>query len=88
MTVGVPAGILLVPVLAIITVSDPLVSIALGYFWLDENFASTPCAVAGEGLALLVLTAGIIILAHRAPMITRQLQARTDRNASGGGQGK
>lgn len=79
-------GILLAPVLAIITVSDPLVSIALAYIWLDEKFTSTPGAVAGEIIALLVMIAGIYILAHRSPMVVRQLQASADANASGGGQ--
>ena len=69
-------GILLAPVLAIITVSDPLVSIALAYIWLDEKFTSTPAAVAGEIIALLVMIAGIYILAHRSPMVIRQLQAQ------------
>ncbi len=66
-------GILLAPVLAVITVSDPLVSIALAYFWLHEQLNSSPPAVAGEVLALLVMTAGIVLLAHRAPIVTRQL---------------
>jgi drug/metabolite transporter (DMT)-like permease len=66
-------GILLAPVLAVITVSDPLVSIALGNLWLHENLTSTPAAVAGEVLALVVMTLGIIMLAYRAPMVTRQL---------------
>jgi drug/metabolite transporter (DMT)-like permease len=84
-------GILLAPVLAIITVCDPLVSIALAYIWLDEKFTSTPGAVAGEIVALLVMIAGIYILAHRAPMVTRQIeererQAHPEGNASGGGQ--
>jgi drug/metabolite transporter (DMT)-like permease len=84
-------GILLAPVLAIITVSDPLISIALAYIWLDEKFTSAPGAVAGEILALLVMTSGIYILAHRAPIVTRQIEARereahAEDNASGGGQ--
>jgi drug/metabolite transporter (DMT)-like permease len=81
-------GILLAPVLAIITVCDPLVSIALAYFWLHEQFNSTPGAVAGEILALLVMTAGIYILAHRAPMVTRQLQAQAQAHGDAGGGGE
>ncbi len=81
-------GILLAPVLAIITVSDPLVSIALAYFWLHEQLNSTAGVVAGEVLALLVMTAGIITLAHRAPIVTRQLEASSEGSASGGGQAK
>jgi drug/metabolite transporter (DMT)-like permease len=81
-------GILLAPVLAIITVSDPLVSIALAYFWLHEQLNSTAGVVAGEVLALLVMTGGIITLAHRAPIVTRQLEAGSEGSASGGGQAK
>ena len=75
-------GILIAPVLAVITVCDPLVSIALAYFWLHETLSSTPAAVAGEVLALVVMTAGIVILAHRAPIVTRQMDKAA---ASGGG---
>jgi drug/metabolite transporter (DMT)-like permease len=81
-------GILLAPVLAVITVCDPLVSIALAYFWLHEKLTSTPAAVAGEVLALLVMTGGIVILAHRAPIVTRQLgkaPAGSGRTANGRG---
>ena len=81
-------GILLAPVLAVITVSDPLVSIALAYFWLHEQLNSSPAAVAGEVLALLVMTAGIVLLAHRAPIVTRQLaMAETGADGAANGQG-
>jgi hypothetical protein len=35
-------GTLTAPVLSIITVCDPLISIALAYLWLNENFSSNP----------------------------------------------
>jgi hypothetical protein len=38
----------LAPMLAIITVCDPLVSIALAHFWLHEKLASAPGLVVGE----------------------------------------
>jgi drug/metabolite transporter (DMT)-like permease len=66
-------GILLAPVLAIITVCDPLVSIALAHFWLHESLTSTPLAIAGQVIALLVMTAGITVVAHHAPMVIKQL---------------
>jgi drug/metabolite transporter (DMT)-like permease len=81
-------GILLAPVLAIITVSDPLVSIALAALLLHENFNDTPGALAAEALALLVMVGGVVLLAHRAPMVTRQLEERANTQASGGGQGE
>jgi drug/metabolite transporter (DMT)-like permease len=81
-------GILLAPVLAIITVCDPLVSIALAALLLRENFNDTSGALAAEGLSLLVMVAGVVLLAHRAPMVTRQLEARANTDASEGGQGR
>ncbi len=66
-------GILLAPVLAIITVCDPIVSIALAHFWLNEKLTSSPQAIAGEVIALLVMTGGIIVVAHHSPMVVRQL---------------
>jgi drug/metabolite transporter (DMT)-like permease len=78
-------GILIAPVLAVITACDPLISIALAYFWLNEKLSSTPLAVAGEVTALLLMTAGIITLAHRAPMVTQQradAARRSDTTAS------
>jgi drug/metabolite transporter (DMT)-like permease len=66
-------GILIAPVLAIITVCDPLVSIALAHFWLDEKLTSTPAAIAGEVITLLVMCAGIIVIARHAPVAVRAL---------------
>ena len=40
-------GILISPVLAVITACDPLVSVGLAYFVLDERLASSPAAIAG-----------------------------------------
>ena len=74
--------------LAIITVCDPLVSIALAALLLHETFNHTPGALAAEALALLVMVAGVVLLAHRAPMVTRQLEARANTEAREGGQGE
>jgi drug/metabolite transporter (DMT)-like permease len=65
------AGLLIAPVLAIITALDPLVSIGIARVWLDESFASSPPALAGEALSLAVMTGGIVALAHRAPQVAR-----------------
>jgi drug/metabolite transporter (DMT)-like permease len=65
------AGMLIAPVLAVITTADPLVSITLGYFLLHEKIASTPTALVSESASLAVMTGGIIALAHRAPQLTR-----------------
>ena len=65
-------GILLAPVLAIITIADPLVSIGIAYLWLNEQIAGSPAAAAGEVICLAVMTFGIIVLAHRAPQVSRE----------------
>jgi drug/metabolite transporter (DMT)-like permease len=65
------AGLLIAPVLAIITALDPLVSIGIARVWLDESFASSPPALAAEALSLAVMTGGIVALAHRAPQVAR-----------------
>ncbi|HET9972459.1 MAG TPA: DMT family transporter [Streptosporangiaceae bacterium] len=65
------AGLLIAPVLAIITALDPLISIGIARVWLDESFASSPPALAGEALSLAVMTGGIVALAHRAPQVAR-----------------
>ena len=62
-------GTLIAPVLAIITVSDPLVSIALADLWLDERLNSSPAGIAGEIITLAVMVTGIVVVAHRAPRV-------------------
>jgi drug/metabolite transporter (DMT)-like permease len=65
-------GTLLAPVLAIITASDPLVSIALAYFWLHEKLSGSPAAIAGEVTSLLLMTTGIVVIAHHSPQVVKQ----------------
>jgi drug/metabolite transporter (DMT)-like permease len=69
-------GTLIAPVLSVITVSDPLISIALAALWLNEKLSSTPAGVAGEVLSLLLMVAGIVIVAHRAPHVSAPGPAR------------
>jgi drug/metabolite transporter (DMT)-like permease len=54
-------GTLLAPVQAIISVADPVISIALGIAWLDVRLRSTPGAITGEIISFLLLTVGIIM---------------------------
>jgi drug/metabolite transporter (DMT)-like permease len=61
------AGILVSPVLAIITVTDPLVSISIANLWLNESIASSAGDVAIEIFSLAVMAGGIVALAQRAP---------------------
>ena len=63
-------GTLIAPVLSIITVCDPLISIALAALWLNEKLSSSAGAIAGEVISLALMVAGIVVCAHRAPHIT------------------
>ena len=54
-------GTLLAPVQAIISVADPVISIALGIAWLDVRLRSSPGAIAGEIISFLLLTVGIVL---------------------------
>ena len=62
-------GTLLAPVQAIISVADPVLSIALGVAWLDVRLRSSPAAIAGEVMSFLLLTFGIVLTsrAHAIP---------------------
>jgi drug/metabolite transporter (DMT)-like permease len=62
-------GTLISPVLAIITVCDPIISIALAAIWLNETLSSTPAGIAGEVISLIIMVTGIVVVAHRAPHI-------------------
>jgi drug/metabolite transporter (DMT)-like permease len=58
---------LIAPVLAIRTVTDPLVAIGIGLVWLDETITSSPGAIAAEVVGLVALSAGVVALAYRSP---------------------
>jgi drug/metabolite transporter (DMT)-like permease len=66
------SGTLLAPVLSIITACDPIISIFLAWLWLDEKLSSSPAAIFGQVVSLLVMIFGIVVLAHHSPMVTRQ----------------
>jgi drug/metabolite transporter (DMT)-like permease len=76
------AGTLISPVLAVITTVDPLVSIGIAVLWLDESFANSPADIVIEVVALAVMTAGIIMLAHRAPVVAGQRKAAEAQTAT------
>jgi drug/metabolite transporter (DMT)-like permease len=65
-------GTLIAPVLAIITVCDPLISIALGAAFLHEQLNGTSAGVAGEVISLLIMVTGVVVTAHRAPHVAAQ----------------
>jgi hypothetical protein len=60
-------GTFLAPVQAIITTADPVISIGLSVLWLDTRLRSTPAAITGEVVALLLMTAGIVTTARYSP---------------------
>jgi drug/metabolite transporter (DMT)-like permease len=66
-------GTLIAPVLAIITVCDPVISIALAAIWLNEKLSSSPAGIAGEIIALIVMVIGVVVVAHRAPHLAPQV---------------
>jgi len=57
----------LAPVLAIITITDTIGAIGLGWLFLNEKLSSGPAEIAGEAVSLVVMTVGIVVLAHRSP---------------------
>jgi hypothetical protein len=71
-------GVLIAPVLSIITAADPIVSIVLARLWLDEQFNSTRAGIAGEVVSLIVMTAGIVVLAHHSPVAVRHREQRAE----------
>lgn len=56
----------LAPAQAVITLTDPLVSIALGILWLHESLRSSPPELAGQLLSLLAVAGGVWLLAHHS----------------------
>jgi drug/metabolite transporter (DMT)-like permease len=72
-------GTLIAPVLAIITVCDPVISIALAGIWLNEKLSSSPAGIAGEVIALIVMVVGVVVVAHRAPYLAPQVASSPDR---------
>lgn len=60
------------PVLAIITITDTIGAIGLGWLFLNEKLSSGPAQIAGQAVSLVVMTVGIIVLAHRSPQAAAQ----------------
>jgi drug/metabolite transporter (DMT)-like permease len=75
------AGVLIAPVLSVITAVDPLVSIGLAVGLLNEPISGGALNITLEVAALAVMTVGIVGLAHRAPQVEKQLARRKGRPA-------
>ena len=60
-------GTFLAPVQAIITTTDPVISIALGVLWLGVVLRTSPLDIFGQVASLLLMTVGIVMTARVAP---------------------
>jgi hypothetical protein len=69
-------GKLASPALAVITVTDPLVGLAIGLLWLNETIATGAAAITGEVAGLLAMVVGVWLVAHRAPQVAAQVAAQ------------
>jgi hypothetical protein len=69
-------GRFLAPVQAILTTTDPVISIGLSVLWLGSRLQSSPAAIAGVVISLLVMAVGIVITAHQAPQAPRSQDER------------
>jgi drug/metabolite transporter (DMT)-like permease len=63
------SGILVSPVLSVITAADPLISITLAHVVLHEQLSGGAVSITMEVLAFAVMIVGIVTLAHRAPVV-------------------
>jgi drug/metabolite transporter (DMT)-like permease len=70
------SGTFIAPVMAIITAADPLISIALAAVLLNEQLSSSPAAIAGEVTCLVLMTAGIIVIARHSPQAVKHAAAK------------
>jgi len=60
---------------AIISVADPVISIALGIAWLDVRLRSSPAAIAGEIVSFLLLTIGVVLTSRMHEVKSARQQA-------------
>jgi drug/metabolite transporter (DMT)-like permease len=69
------SGVLVSPVLSVITAADPLISITLAHLVLHEQLSGGLLNITMEVLAFAVMIVGIVTLAHRAPVVAPKQQA-------------
>lgn len=63
------ASPVLAPALAVITVTDPLVSIGVGVLWLHETLQTGVLVIAGQVAGLALMVVGVWLLAHGAQRV-------------------
>jgi drug/metabolite transporter (DMT)-like permease len=76
---------LIAPVLAIRTVTDPLVAIGIGLVWLNEQVSSSPAAIAAEVAGLIIMSVGVVALAYRSPHVAARRAASQPESQQGEG---
>ncbi len=70
-------GTLIAPALAIITIVDPLVGVAIGVSWLGEQINSSPAVLTGQMIAAVVLISSVALLAHRGTQLRLEIEQPT-----------
>ncbi|MFZ0122143.1 MAG: DMT family transporter [Pseudonocardiaceae bacterium] len=78
-------GTLIAPALAIITIVDPLVGVAIGVSWLGEQLASSPAVLAGQMISVVVVIGSIALLAHRGTQLRQEIEQSAHGDDSGSG---
>ncbi|HET7387439.1 MAG TPA: DMT family transporter [Nocardioidaceae bacterium] len=79
-------GALAAPVAAI-TLTDPLVAIAIGLVWLGESVTASAWAVAVQILAVLAMVVGVVILAHQPEAASAPTGEEDDSGSGDAGEG-
>jgi drug/metabolite transporter (DMT)-like permease len=74
-------GTLIAPALAIITIVDPLVGVAIGVSWLGERVNSSPAVLAGEVISVVVLIGSVVLLTYRGTQLRQEIERARDRGA-------
>jgi drug/metabolite transporter (DMT)-like permease len=70
-------GTLIAPALAIITIVDPLVGVAIGVSWLGEQVNTSPATLAGELISVAVIIGSVALLAHRSTQLRQEIERAT-----------
>lgn len=76
-------GTLIAPALAIITIVDPLVGVAIGVSWLGEQVASSPAVLAGQMISVVIVIGSIALLAYRGTQLRREIVQPTQDSDGG-----
>lgn len=73
-------GTLIAPALAIITIVDPLVGVAIGVSWLGERVNHSAAVLAGQVIAAVILIGSVTLLAHRGTQLRHEREPTTQQS--------